>query len=531
MTFDSLKLPYPSRRSPVYGRAMTASSNPLTSSLGLDVLRSGGNAIDAAVSMAIAMTVLEPTCNGLGSDLFAIVYYQGRLYGINASGPSPKKATYAFYRDRFGQEMPNFGPLTTTVPGAVDGWIQLANRFGRLPWEALFEGPIAYAREGYPVSPVVAKLWALEFEKYQKLDENFDTLYQAFGLDGQAPKPGQVFKNPSLAKTLEKIAKDGRGFFYEGEGARASAAYIQSQGGLLDFDDFASYQASWVDPISISYRGHEIYEMPPNGHGISVLMALGLMERSPSTPSHGEDFLHRQIEATKLSMTLARDYVCDPKFLRRPVEELLSDHFFGLQEKNLGPQSRDFSSYKSEPSTVYLTTADQEGNMVSLIQSNYDGFGSGLVHPDYAISYNNRGANFSLVEGHPNCIGPCKRSYHTIIPGFIMKEGKALGTFGVMGAFMQPQGHVQVISNLLDQGLNPQAALDKPRWQWIGGKNLEVEKDFDPVLVQGLIKRGHQVSDPENSYAMGRGQIILRDDQGIYCGGTEKRTDGHISTY
>ena len=468
MDFNPHVYPYPSRRPVVYGRAMTASSNPLTSQVGLDILRDGGNAVDAALAMAVAMTVLEPTCNGLGSDLFALVYKDGRLHGLNASGYAPGRANPKTYRDLGHDQVPSFGPLSINIGGAVDGWIALSQRFGKLPFREVFQPAISYAREGYPVSETVSVLWEKEFEKYRGLDLDLGPLFDLYGVSQEAPKAGAVYKNTNLAQSLDLISRTQRGEFYEGSLAHGSAQYIQDQGGLVDFEDYKNYHCFWTDPLSINYRGYDIHELPPNGHGISVLMALGILNQAPV--GRKEDFLHRQIEATKLAM-------------------------------------------------------------VSLIQSNYDGFGSGLVHPDFSISYNNRAANFVLDPNHPNCLGPRKRSYHTIIPGFITKDGQAVASFGVMGAFMQPQGHVQVLSNLIDQGLNPQAALDCPRWQWLGAKTLEVEGDFPPQLIKDLMDRGHDLTLAKDSYAMGRGQIILRLANGIYCGGTEKRTDGHIAVF
>ncbi|WP_099207700.1 gamma-glutamyltransferase family protein [Urinicoccus timonensis] len=529
MDFNPHVYPYPSRRPVVYGRAMTASSNPLTSQVGLDILRAGGNAVDAALAMAVAMTVLEPTCNGLGSDLFALVYKDGRLHGLNASGYAPGRASWQTYQDLGYDQVPSFGPLSINIGGAVDGWIALSQRFGRLPFQEVFQPAISYAREGYPVSETISVLWEKEFEKYRGLDMDLAPLFDLYGSKQEAPKAGEIYKNTGLAQTLDLISKTQRGEFYEGSLARGSAQYIQDQGGLVDFEDYKNYHCFWTDPLSTNYRGYKIHELPPNGHGISVLMALGVLNQAPV--GQEEDFLHRQIEATKLAMSLARDYVCDPDFLPRPCQDLLSPSYLKDLSTMLTDQAQDFSCLPSSPSTVYLTAADQEGTMVSLIQSNYDGFGSGLVHPDFSISYNNRAANFVLNPNHPNCLGPRKRSYHTIIPGFITKDGQAVASFGVMGAFMQPQGHVQVLSNLIDKGLNPQAALDCPRWQWLGGKTLEVESDFPPQLMKNLIDRGHDLSLAKDSYAMGRGQIILRLENGIYCGGTEKRTDGHIAVF
>ena len=529
MEFDPHFYPFPSRRPVLYGRAMTASSNPLTSQLGLDILQSGGNAVDAAVAMAAAMPVLEPTCNGLGSDLFVLIYSHGKIYGLNASGFAGKEAHWEKYRDLGYEKMPLFGPLSVNLGGAVHGWANLSQTFGKLPFQEVLAPAISYAKGGYPVSETISKLWEMEFSKYQGLNGDYGDLFTLYGKGKRPPKAGEMYKNPALGKSLELIAQSQGEAFYRGELARASASFLKDQGSFLTFEDFQAYRSSWVDPISTNYRGYTLHEMPPNGHGISVLMALAALNQLPF--QEGPDFVHQQIEATKLAMTLASYYVCDPRFLPRSCQDLLSPHHIEDLRRRISNEAQNFPTPTSSPSTVYLTTADEEGTMVSLIQSNYDGFGSGLVHPDLSITYNNRAGNFNLDPNHPNCIGPRKQPYHTIIPGFITKEGRAFASFGVMGAFMQPQGHIQVVSNLLDRLLNPQAALDYPRWQWIGEKNLEVEEDFPEDLFQDLKSRGHQIKRAKDFYSMGRGQIILQLDNGIYCGGTEKRTDGHICVY
>lgn len=535
MSFNFNEYPYPSRRRVIFSnKAMVATSNPSAALAGVEIFRKGGNAVEAALATAISMPVVEPTCNGLGSDLFAIIFYKKKLYGINGSGRSPRSISIKALKERGLNKIPFFGPCSINTPGAVGAWFEIYNKFGKLPIEEIFKPAISYARDGFALSPKVAKLWDDEVKKYSSLKniQGLEEFFEQFTNDGKAPKAGNIVKNENLKATLEEILATRGESFYRGELAEKIDKYIRECGGYLSKSDLENYKALWVKPISINYRGIDVWEMPPNGHGITVLMTLNILKNFSLESREDPQTLHRIIEAIKVSMSDTAEHITDPSSMRYTTSELLSEAYADERRKLIKNTAKKFSAgVPFSPSTVYIATADEEGNMVSLIQSNYNGFGSGLVVPGASISLNNRAANFSFMEDHVNALSGGKLPYHTIIPGFLTKAGKALGPFGIMGGFMQPQAHVQVLTNMIDFNLNPQAALDAPRFMWTGDKRVEIEMDYPKYLLNNLKTRGHDLIIKSDYTDMGRGQIILRMDNGVYIGATEKRTDGYIGIY
>ncbi|MCZ6612385.1 MAG: gamma-glutamyltransferase family protein [Planctomycetota bacterium] len=527
-------LPYPSQRMPVLARNVVATSQPLAAQAGLRMLQQGGNAVDAAVAAAIALTVVEPTSNGIGSDAFALVWAGGGLHGLNASGRSPKNLT----SDRFQgmAEMPQLGWDPVTVPGAVSAWVELSQRFGGLPFEKLFEPAIQYARRGFLVSPQTAYYWSRGHERYKE----FEPYQRTFCPDGRAPRPGELFKSPDHAATLQSIAETNGEAFYRGDLADRMAADAKAGGGLLTLDDLASHRPEWVRPIRIEYRGYSLHEIPPNGQGLTALLALGILVHHSfeNLPVDSAETLHLQIEAMKLAFADAYRYIADPASMEVGVKRLLDPQYLAQRASLIEPDRAQEVKYGTPKpgGTVYLTAADAEGSMVSYIQSNYTGFGSGIVIPGTGIAMQNRGACFTLEAGHPNQVGPGKRPYHTIIPGFVTREAasgehKPLMSFGVMGGFMQPQGHAQVMIRLADYGQNPQAALDAPRWRIDGGLKVSVEPGFDPAVYDGLRGRGHDVTIADaRTVAHGGGQVIYKLADG-YFGASDLRRDGQAVGY
>lgn len=535
MNFDASVYPYGSHREVVYGRrGMVCTSQTLASQAGLDMLKKGGNAIDAAVATAICLTVLEPTSNGLGSDAFALIWTQGKLHGINGSGWSPAGLTRDELLKRGYDQVPLRGWEPVMVPGAPATWAEVHRRFGRLPFEDLFEPAIAYARDGYAVMPNLAAMLADSAKSFvtYKGKKLFQELFDTFFPHGRAPKAGDILKLPDLAKSLELLRDSHCQALYDGELADAIDAWSRETGGLIRKDDLAVYRPQWVDPIHTSYRGYDVWEMPPNGHGLVVLMALDIASGFTFSKRDEAEALHRQIEAMKLAFCDGKQYIADPCFMKTSVDEWLSPEYADrrralIADEALLPEPIDVNC----GGTVYLCSADGKGNMVSFIQSNYNGFGSGIVVPGHGISLSDRGHNFSMDLASANCVGPRKKSYHTIIPGFLTKNGSPVGPFGVMGAFMQPQGQFQVLLNTIDYHLNPQAALDAPRWQWVGGKTIEMERAFSTAVVEELRRRGHDVVVKDDIQTYGRGQIIWRDEQGTLIGGTEPRADGGVAAW
>ena len=535
MNFDMLKYRYPSRRSVICGRrGMVCTSQPLAAQAGLDILKKGGNAVDAAIATAVCMTVLEPTGNGLGSDAFDLLWFNGKLYGLNGSGGAPKLQTLEKMQDRGYKDMPYRGWDSVTVPGAVSAWSTLHRRFGRLPFKELFAAAVDYAENGFPVHPVTSRLWndaVKTFAPFQDRPE-FRPFFETFLKEG-APAAGRTVKLPDHGRTLRELAETEGESFYRGALARAVDAFSRETGGLIRADDLEDYHAQWVEPIMARYKGFDVCEIPPNGHGIVALMALNILQKlDTSMGRDAESTVHRQLEAMKLAFTDGLTYIADPRFMKMKTEYLLSDAYAAVRSGEIGEDA--LMPRPIDPQcggTVYMCTADAEGNMVSHIQSNFRGFGSGIVIPGTGIALNDRGCGFKLDPRADGCIAPGKKPYHTIIPGFLMKDGQPLGPFGVMGGYMQPQGHVQVVMNLVDYALNPQEALDAPRWQWLGGKKIEIESAFAPEVAEGLRRRGHDVTVADDFITFGRGQMILRGEDGVLIGATESRADGCVAAW
>ena len=532
MKYDPFNYPYPSRRNVVYGKkGMVATSQPLAAQAGLDIIKKGGNAIDAAIATAACLTVVEPTSNGIGGDLFALVWTDGKLHGLNASGPAPKGISIEKLKEAGIEEIPKYGLVPVTVPGAPAGWAELSEKFGKLPLKEVLEPAINYAREGYAVSPTTARGWQRAFEIYSKnlKGDEFKSWFETFAPKGRGPKPGEVWSSEGHAKTLESIGETKGESFYKGEIAEAIDAFSKKHGGYLRKEDLEEFKPEWVDPIKVNYRGYDVWEIPPNGQGIVALMALNIAKGYDFTEKDSIDTYHKQIEAMKLAFADGHKHIADLSSMKVKVDELLSEEYGDMRrdligEKAIMPEAGD----PPKGGTVYLATADGDGNMVSLIQSNYMGFGSGVVVPNTGIGLHNRGHNFVLDKEHPNALEGGKRPYHTIIPGFLTKDNNPVGPFGVMGGFMQPQGHMQVIMNTIDFHLNPQQALDAPRWQWLKDKKVEVEAHFPNHIADQLIRKGHEITVQLNSGSFGRGQIIWKTDEGTLCGGTESRTDGAV---
>ncbi len=545
---NPLQYPYASKRHVVYAKnGMTCAGNPHSASVGLQMLLAGGNAVDAAVAMAAAYPLFEPTGNGLGADCFAIVWHKGKIYGINGSGPAPKAVTIeamleraknaerATDKEKAGEKIPSYGVLPIDVPGAVGAWTALHERFGRLSFQKVLEPAIRYAEEGYPVSPNIARWWKAAYMRYEPYIglEAFDGFFDTFMKKSRTwYMPGDIFKCPDMAKTLRAIAATKGEAFYRGELAETIDRFMKKTGGFLTKEDLAAYQPEWVEPVSVNYHGVDVWELPPNGQGITVLMALKMLSCLPQQPEGGIEAIHQQIEAVKLALADGGAYLGEPSSIKVDIEKLLSDEYAAERASSIGEEAIDAKpGIPGGCSTVYFAAADGEGNMVSMIQSNYRGFGSGIIVPGTGISLNDRAECFSLSPEHPNALGGGKRPYHTIIPGFLTKDGEPLGPFGIMGGLMQPQAHVQVLQRLIDRNFNPQSALDAPRWQWTSGKKVTFEQGFPNHLLMALKSKGHEVTVDPDGDVMGRGQIILRNSKGILCGGTEMRTDGQIMGY
>ena len=508
---------------PVLARSVVATSQPLAAQAGIAMLARGGNAVDAAIATAIALVVVEPTNNGVGSDAFAIVWDGRELHGINGSGCSPSALSPERFRGQ--SSMPMLGWDAVTVPGAVSVWVELSRRFGRLPFPSLFEPALGYARESFCVSPVVARQWALSAGLYGEFPE----FAAAFLPGGGAPAAGEMFRLPELGTTLEEIAGSQGESFYRGALARRIEEHARSTGGLLTKHDLAEYRPEWVEPIRVRFRDHELCELPPNTQGIAALEALGILQRLPwldAAPGSVDD-LHFEIEAMKIALADARRHVADPRAMEISAETLLDDGYLRERAKLVDP-SRAGSFLAQESAggdTVYLTTADPSGMMVSFIQSNYMGFGSGIVVPGTGISLQNRGASFTLAAGHPNRVGGSKRPFHTLVPAFVMRGGEPVMSFGVMGGPMQAQGHVQLMVRIFARGENPQAAIDAPRWQVLESSRVGVERGFSPDVLDGLAARGHELVEMDPIW-FGGAQAIHRLDGGAYLAASEPRKDG-----
>ncbi len=533
---DYLNHPFPGKRHTVFGKkGMVATSQPLAAQTGLEILKKGGNAIDAAIATAATLTVVEPTSNGIGGDGFALVWVKGELHGLNASGPSPQELTIDAVKAKGHDKMPVHGLIPVTVPGVPAGWAELSERFGKLPLSEVLAPAVRYAEEGYPLTPILAKYWKKAYTNFKKnlTGPEFKAWFDTFAPDGRAPEVGELWKAPHHAETLRKIGETGAKAFYEGELADQIDRFMTEHGGFLKKADLEAYKPEWVQPISTSYKGHEVWEIPPNGQGMIAQMALNIYKQLDAPVWQSADTYHQQIEAMKLAFTDGQAFITEQQDMPVTAEHLLSDEYAASRAAKIGDEAIEPTPYELPAGgTIYLAAADEEGNMISYIQSNYMGFGSGIVIPETGIALQNRGADFSLDSSHPNALKPGKRTFHTIIPGFLTKGTEAVGPFGVMGGYMQPQGHFQVVTHTLDHLLNPQAALDMPRWQWMGGKKVTVEAEFPNYLVQQLQRKGHDIEVMADGGSFGRGQIIWRNPEtGVLAGGTESRTDGAIAVW
>lgn len=535
-SFDPLYQPYASNRYCVTARnGMVCSGSNLATAAGLEVLRKGGNAVDAAIATAACLTVVEPSCNGLGSDAFAIVWMKDKMYGLNSTGYAPSDISIEKVKAQVTDDkMPVFGWTPVTVPGAPKAWAALNERFGNLSLEEDLAPAIRYAEEGYPLSPMLAHSFERATKKFHGLFDGkheYDEWFRVFTQNGESYHFGDIIKLPDHAKTLRLIAQTNAKAFYEGEIAKAFVAQSQRDGGFFTEKDLADFDVKWVDPIGVEYHGYKVWEIPPNGQGIVALMALNIL-RNFDFPAKDAEMYHKQFEAIKMAFADAKHYVTDPDYMPIDYNRLILPEYGVQRAKEIGPEAQ-LPEFKEPPKsgTVYLCTADGDGNMVSFIQSNYMGFGSGIVLEGYGVALQNRGADFSLDPQHYNCLMPRKRTYHTIIPGFLTKDGKAVGPFGVMGGYMQPQGHVQVVMNYVDFHLNPQMALDSPRWQWMKDKQFTVESSFPNAVVGQLTRKGHEITVAHDWTAFGRGQMIVRLENGVLVGGCESRTDSNIACY
>ncbi len=525
---------YPSQRSPVFARNVVSTSHPLAAQAGLRILGQGGNAVDAAIATAACMTLVEPCSNGLGSDAFAIVWDGRSLQGLNASGIAPQAWTPDYFDRKHGagNAMPRRGWDAVTVPGAVAGWVALSERYGKLPFADLMAPAIEIAERGYAVPVIVQSKWRMASEVADLVAQ--PGFAEAFLPRGRAPEVGELFRFPGAARTLRLIAATKGEAFYRGEVAEATAAFARETGGAITAADFAAYAPQWVDTISMDYAGHTLHEIPPNGQGIAALIALGILKHFDigALPVDSTASQHLQIEAMKLAFADVYRHVGDPRTMKVQVAELLDPGYLASRAKLIDMQrAQDFRAGNPvKGGTIYLTAADESGMMVSFIQSNYMGFGSGVVVPGYGLSLQNRGHGFTREAGHANVVAPGKRPFHTIIPAFLMKDGQPQMSYGVMGGNMQPQGHLQTLVRMLDYRQHPQAACDAPRWRFNEGLSINVEPSMAPQTIDGLRALGHQIGDIHDSYQdFGAGQFIWRlGDPAVegYVAASDPRRDG-----
>ena len=523
---------------------MVATSHPLASQIGIDILKEGGNAIDAAIAANAALGLMEPTGNGIGGDLFAIIWIEKekKLYGLNASGRSPENLTLEYFKENNFKSIPAYGPLPVSVPGCVDGWFELHNKFGKIKMRDILNPTIKYAEDGFPVTELVSYYMDVASDNFK----NYPNFKETFFIDDSTPLKGQVFKNPDLANTLRTIVKSGKKGFYEGEIAHRIANFVQDQGGFLSYDDLKNHKSEWIDPVSTNYRGFDVWELPPNGQGIAALQILNLLDgydiRSMGFGS--ADYIHHFVEAKKIAFADRAKYYADMDFNEIPVEYLISKEYADIRRKDINSEN---SASTVSPGniengdTIYLTTADSEGNMVSLIQSNYRGMGSGMVPEGLGFMLQDRGELFSLDENHFNVYAPKKRPFHTIIPAFITKDGNPFISFGLMGGAMQPQGHAQIVINIIDFDMNLQEAGDAPRirhqsnqqptgGEMTDGGELALEKGFDYKQIRELMKKGHSVIYDLGSFG-GYQAIMIDYINKVYFGASESRKDGSAIGY
>jgi gamma-glutamyltranspeptidase/glutathione hydrolase len=539
--------PFATRSEVLATHGMVATSVPLATQIGVDVLKKGGTAVDAAIAANAALGLMEPVSNGVGGDLFAIVWdaKTKKLYGYNGSGRSPKSLTLQYFVDHDLKEIPALGPLPVNVPGCVDAWFALHDRFGKLPIKDDLGPAITYAREGFPVTELIAYYWKLSAPRLSK----FPGFKEQMTIDGRAPEKGEIWKNPNLANTLETIASGGRDAFYKGKIAHVIGDYFKANGGFLSYEDMAAHHGEWVEPISTNYRGYDVWELPPNGQGLAALEILNTLEGYDlkkygfGSPEH----VHLFTEAKKLAWEDRAHLYADPDFFKTPVTKLLSKEYAATQRAKISldhaMRSVPSTAALEHGDTIYLTTADQWGNMVSLIQSNYRGMGSGMTPPGLGFVLQDRGQLFVLKAGHANSFAPGKRPFHTIIPSFITKDGNPWISFGVMGGGMQPQGHAQIVMNLIDFGMGLQEAGDAPRIQHEGdtepeaqnlpmqdGGEVELESGFPYETIRALMEKGHHVTWADGPY--GGYQAIEWDAKHhVYFGASEGRKDGQAAGY
>ena len=523
---------------------MAATSQPIATQVALDILKKGGNAVDAAIAANAVLGLVEPTGNGIGGDLFAIIWdaKTQKLHGLNASGRSPYNLSLEYFKKNGYEKIPSYGPLPVSVPGAVDGWFEMHGKFGTMNMQEILQPAIDYANTGFPVTELIAYYMNAGAKNLQR----FPGFKEVYMPKGRAPIKGEVFKNPGLANTLDKIAKGGRDAFYKGEVAETIADYIQQLGGFLSEKDLADHTSDWVEPESINYRGYDVWELPPNGQGIAALQILNILEGYDIAEMGfgSKEYIHTFTEAKKLAFEDRAKFYADQDFYKTPIEWLLSDEYANERRALINPNS----VARSQPAgvlkdgdTIYMTVADKDGNMVSLIQSNYRGMGSGMIPPGLGFILQDRGELFSLEEGHANVFEPHKRPFHTIIPAFITKDSKPWVSFGLMGGATQPQGHAQIVINLVDFGMNLQEAGDAPRILHSGssqptggtmtdGGTLQLESGIDYDVIRELVKMGHKISWNVGSY--GGYQAIMWDDVNkVYFGASESRKDGQAAGY
>jgi len=536
--------PFSTRSEVIAENGMVATSHPLATQIGIDILKKGGNAVDAAIAANAAIGLMEPTGNGIGGDLFAIIWIENnkKLYGLNASGRSPKNLKLEYFKNNGFSKIPAYGPLPVSVPGCVDGWFEMHEKFGSLNMKQILKPAINYAENGFPVSELVSYYLGISAKNFGKYP-NFNETYL---INGFSPKKGQIFKNKDLANTLKIISEKGRSGFYEGKIAKIMSDFIINQGGFLSYEDLKNHKSDWIEPVSTNYRGYDVWELPPNGQGIAALQMLNLLEKFDikSMGFGSAEYIHHFVEAKKIAFADRAKYYADMDFNDIPVDFLISKEYADGRRDEIKP-TRAARSVKAgeieNGDTIYLTVADKDGNMVSLIQSNYRGMGSGMVPPGLGFMLQDRGELFSLDEDHYNVYEPEKRPFHTIIPAFITKDNKPYISFGLMGGAMQPQGHAQIVINIIDFGMNLQEAGDAPRirhvsnqqptgGEMLDGGELSLESGFDYKEIRKLMKYGHKVIFSLGSF--GGYQAIMYDNElGVYFGASESRKDGSAIGY
>ena len=535
---------FSSRSEVIAKNGMVATSHPIASQVGLDILKKGGNAIDAAIAANAAIGLMEPTGNGIGGDLFAIVWIEKekKLYGLNASGRSPQNLTLEYFKNNNFKSIPPYGPLPVSVPGCVDGWFELHDRFGKIKMNEILSPAIKYAESGFPVTELVSYY----MKNASEIFETYPNFKETYYINNSTPLKGQIYRNPNLANTLKIIAKEGRSGFYEGKIAKTISKFIEQQGGFLSYDDLKNHKSEWIEPVSTNYRGYDIWELPPNGQGIAALQILNLLEGYDikSMGFGSADYIHHFVEAKKIAFADRAKYYADMDFNKIPTEYLISKEYSDLRRPEIDSNNAAsvvLPGNLENGDTIYLTTADRDGNMVSLIQSNYRGMGSGMVPPGLGFMLQDRGELFSLDDNHFNVYEPNKRPFHTIIPAFITKDSNPYVSFGLMGGAMQPQGHAQIVINLIDFEMNLQEAGDAPRIRhqsddqptggnMIDGGELALENGFDYKEVRELMKKGHKVIYDLGSFG-GYQAIMIDYINKIYFGASESRKDGNAVGY